>query len=415
MHGDLIYGMENMQREKILDGIRIVEFGWAVVGPLTCSWAGNYGAEVIKVETSTKVDVIRMMPPFKDDKVGINTSLFFGRENASKYSIALNLAQPEAVEVAKRLICLSDVVLDSYTSGVMGRLGLSYENLKKLKPDLIMISSCMYGQTGAYSSMPGYGVPLTAISGLTEVCGWPDRKPTGPYGSYTDYLVPRFNLLAIIAALDYRRRTRKGLYLDASQYEASVQFIAPLLLDFFVNKRINTRHGNSCPYAAPHGVYRCHGNDRWCAITVFNDEQWSGFCNAVGNPSWTQESKFSTALSRKKYEEELNQLVEKWTSEHTAKEVMAVMQRYGVPAGILNNGEDLGDDPQLKQNHYYHRLEHPEIGMMDYPSASIKFSKTAEEIFRSPCLGEHTEYICKNIIGLSDEEFETYSAKGVFV
>ncbi len=414
MHGGLIYGMENMQREKILDGIRIVEFGWAVVGPLTCSWAGNYGAEVIKVETSTKVDVIRTMPPFKDDKVGINTSLFFGRENASKYSIALNLAQPEAVEVAKRLICLSDVVLDSYTSGVMGRLGLSYESLKKLKPDLIMISSCMYGQTGAYSSMPGYGVPLTAISGLTEVCGWPDRKPTGPYGSYTDYLVPRFNLLAIIAALDYRRRTRKGLYLDASQYEASVQFIAPLLLDFFVNKRINTRHGNSCPYAAPHGVYRCHGNDRWCAITIFNDEQWSGFCNAVGNPSWTQESKFSTALSRKKYEEELNQLVEKWTSEHTAKEVMAVMQRYGVPAGILNNGEDLGDDPQLKQNHYYHRLEHPEIGMMDYPSASIKFSKTAEEIFRSPCLGEHTEYICKNIIGLSDEEFETYFAKGVF-
>jgi benzylsuccinate CoA-transferase BbsF subunit len=167
-------------------------------------------------------------------------------------------------------------------------------------------------------------------------------------------------------------------------------------------------------FAAPHGVYRCHGNDRWCAITIFNDEQWSGFCNAIGNPPWTQESKFSTVLSRKKYEEELNQVVEEWTSEHTAEEVMTVMQRYGVPAGILNNGEDLGDDPQLKQNHYYHRLEHPEIGVMDYPSASIKFSKTAEEVFRSPCLGEHTEYICKNIIGLSDEEFETYYAKGVF-
>ena len=414
MHGDLIFEREKMQGKKILDAIRIVEFGWAVVGPITCSWAGNYGAEVIKVETNTKVDVIRTMPPFKDDQVGINTSLFFARENTSKYSIALNLAQPEAVEVAKRLIRLSDVVLDSYTSGVMARFGLSYEDLKKVKSDIIMISSCMYGQTGAYRSMPGYGVPLTAISGLTEICGWPDREPTGPYGSYTDYLVPRFNLLAVIAALDYRRRTGKGLYLDASQYEISVQFIAPLLLDYVVNKRIGTRQGNSCPYAAPHGVYRCHGNDRWCAITVFNDEQWNGFCKAVGNLGWTQESKFSTILSRKKHEEELDRLIEEWTMEHTAEEVMIIMQRYGVPAGVLNNGEDLGNDPQLKHRHYYKRLDHPEMGAVDYASHSIQFSNSPQEVFRSPCLGEHTEHVCKNIIGLSDDEFETYSAKGAF-
>jgi len=400
--------------KKILDGIRIVEFGWAVVGPITSSWAGHYGAEVIKVETSTKVDVIRTMPPFKDDQVDINTSLFFARENASKYSIALNLARPEAVEVAKRLISLSDIVLDSYTSGVMSRFGLDYQHLKKVKPDLIMISSCMYGQTGAYRSMPGYGVPLTAISGLTEICGWPDRKPTGPYGSYTDYLVPRFNLFAIVAALDYRHRTGNGLYLDASQYEASVQFITPLLLDYAVNKRINTRQGNACSHAAPHGVYRCHGIDRWCAITVLNDEQWNGFCKAVGNPPWTQESRFSTMLSRKKHEEELDRLIGEWTIEHTAEEVMTLMQRDGVPAGVLNNGEDLGNDPQLKHRQYYKRLEHPEIGAVDYASYSVTFSKSPQEVFRSPCLGEHTEHVCKKIIGLSDEEFKVYSAKGVF-
>jgi benzylsuccinate CoA-transferase BbsF subunit len=400
--------------KKILDGIRIVEFGWAVVGPITSSWAGHYGAEVIKVETSTKADVIRTMPPFKDDQVHINTSLFFARENTSKYSIALNLTQPEAVELAKRLISLSDVVLDSYTSGVMSRFGLDYQNLKKVKPNLIMISSCMYGQTGAYRSMPGYGVPLTAISGLTEICGWPDRKPTGPYGSYTDYLVPRFNLLAIVASLDYRRRTGNGIYLDASQYEASVQFIAPLLLDYAVNKRINTRQGNACPHAAPHGVYRCHGIDRWCAITVFNDEQWNGFCKAVGNLPWTRESRFSTVLSRKKHEEELNRLIEEWTVEHTAEEVMTLMQRDGVPAGVLNNGEDLGNDPQLKHRQYYKRLEHPEIGPVDYPSYSVTFSKSSQEVFRSPCLGEHTEHVCKNIIGLSDKEFEMHTAQGIF-
>jgi benzylsuccinate CoA-transferase BbsF subunit len=400
--------------KKMLEGIRIVEFGWAVVGPLTSSWAGNYGAEVIKVETMTRPDPMRTMSPFKGKTQGINSSLFFGRENTSKYSIALNLMKSESIKVAKRLIGVSDIVLDSFTSGKMEEMGLSYDELKKVKPDIIMISSCMYGQTGPYRTMPGYGLPLTAISGLTELSGWPDRKPSGPYGAYTDYLVPRLNLLALIAALDYRRRTGKGLYLDVSQYEASLQFIAPLLLDSVINERVNTRQGNECSYATPHGVYRCQGVERWCAITVFNDQQWNGFCSAIGNPTWTQDSKFSTFLERKRNEEELNRLIEEWTKKHSAEEVMVLMQRNRVPAGMLNNGEDLGNDPQLKHSYYYRRLEHPEMGLVDYPGAAIEFSKTTQEVWRSPCLGEHTEYICREIVGMSDEEFIELLNKDVF-
>ena len=243
---------------RIFDGIRIIEFGWAVVGPLTTSWAGGYGAQVIKVETRTRPDIIRSMTPFKEDRVNLDNSLFFGRENANKLSISLNLKHPEAVALAKDLVRKSDVVLDSYTAGVMEKNGLGYEDLKQLKPNIIMLSSCMYGQTGKLRSMPGYGVPLTAISGLTYLCGWPDRQPTGPYGSYTDYLVPRFNLLAIAAALDHRRRTGEGIYLDAAQLESSVPVrdAGPIW---------TIRPTGISPAApeigmlqgAPHGVYRC--------------------------------------------------------------------------------------------------------------------------------------------------------------
>ena len=398
---------------KILEGIRIIEFGWAVVGPITCSWAGNFGAEVIKVETRSRIDVIRSMPPYKDDRTGVDTSLFFARENASKYSMAVNLGRAEGVEVARRLVAVSDIVLDSYTAGVMERFGLGYEDLRKTKPDLIMLSSCMYGQTGAYRSMPGYGVPLTAISGLTDICGWPDRPPTGPYGSYTDYLVPRFNLLALVSALDYRQRTGRGLHLDASQYEASVQFVSPLLLDYGVNGRVGTRQGNLSPHAAPHGVYRCQGRDRWCAIAVLDGEQWAGLRRAMGDPAWAGEERFATFLSRKKHEAELDRLLESWTANHGAEEVMALLQNHGVPAGVLNNGEDLGKDPQLKHSGYYRRLDHPEIGEMDYPGASIEFSEAVEEVRRSPCLGEHTDWVCRTVLGMAEEEISRLRKAGV--
>jgi benzylsuccinate CoA-transferase BbsF subunit len=400
--------------EQILKGVRIVEFGWAVVGPLTTSWAGNYGAEVIKVETKTRPDIIRSMTPFKDDRVHLDNSLFFGRENASKYSLALDLKRPEAVEVARRLVAVSDVVVDSYTAGVMDRMGLGYQDLQEVKPDLIMLSSCMYGQTGRLRSMPGYGVPLTAISGLTHLCGWPDRPPTGPYGSYTDYLVPRFNLLAIVSALDYRRRTGQGMYIDAAQLEASVQFVAPALLQFSANGRAMGREGNKDPDAAPHGVYRCRGEDRWCAITVLTDAQWRGFCQALADQDWTGRPEFATLDGRQAHENELDALVEAWTSRREAGKVMETLQRHGVPAGVANNGRDLGENPQFIHDQYYTRLDHPEMGQVDYAAHSIDFSRSPQVVRRSPCLGEHTEYVCRRIIGLDEQEYQSLADAGVF-
>jgi benzylsuccinate CoA-transferase BbsF subunit len=369
---------------------------------------------VIKVETRTRPDIIRSMTPFKDDRVHLDNSLFFGRENANKLSISLNLKHPEAVTLAKDLVRKSDVVLDSYTAGVMEKYGLGYEDLKALKPDIIMLSSCMYGQTGKLRSMPGYGVPLTAISGLTYLCGWPDRQPTGPYGSYTDYLVPRFNLLAIAAALDHRRRTGKGIYLDAAQLESSVQFVAPALLDYQVNGHIPGRAGNRDPSGAPHGVYRCRGSEKWVAISVMNAAQWKGFCRALDHPAWTKKKEFETFAARKEHEEALDLRVTKWTAGMEAREAMKVLQAQGVPAGVANNGQDLGEDPQLKYDRYYTRLSHPEMGEVDYAPHSINFSRSPQALKRSPCLGEHTEKICEEILCMSPEEFDRLKGEGVF-
>jgi len=399
---------------RIFDGIRIIEFGWAVVGPLTTSWAGGYGAQVIKVETRTRPDIIRSMTPFKDDRVNLDNSLFFGRENANKLSISLNLKHPEAVALAKALVRKSDVVLDSYTAGVMEKNGLGYEDLKQLKPDIIMLSSCMYGQTGKLRSMPGYGVPLTAISGLTYLCGWPDRQPTGPYGSYTDYLVPRFNLLAIAAALDHRRRTGEGIYLDAAQLESSVQFVAPALLDYQANGHISRRAGNRDASGAPHGVYRCREKEEWVAISVMSEEQWKGFCRALDHPFWTKQKEFETVSARKEHEASLDQRVTAWTEGMEAREVMEILQAHGVPAGVANNGRDLGEDPQLKHDGYFTRLSHPEMGEVDYAPHSISFSRSPQAIKRSPCLGEHTEEICKDILGMGAREFDRLKSEGVF-
>lgn len=396
----------------ILEGIRIVEFGMAVVGPLTCSWAGNYGAEVIKVETVTRPDHLRTMNPLKDDKPGINGSYYFSRDNASKYSVTINLRRKGGVKLAKRLIGRSDIVVESYTSGVMEKYGLGFRELEKIKPDIIMLSSCMFGQTGELRSMPGYGVTLTAMSGISYLCGWQDRMPTGPYGSYTDYLVPRFNLLAIVSALDYRSRTGRGIYIDAAQVEAALQFVGPPLLDYQANGRIAERNGNEDPFAVPHGVFPCKGEDRWCAIAVFNEEQWKAFCKAVGSPKWTLDAKFDDFESRKRNEDELNKLVAEWTVGLRAEDVMVLMQGSGVPAAVVNTGKDLENDAQFQHWNYFVELEHPILGQVKYPKHSIEFSNHPQIVMRSPCIGEHTEYVCKKIIGISDEDFKKHLEAG---
>ncbi|MFC1977205.1 CaiB/BaiF CoA transferase family protein [Chloroflexota bacterium] len=392
------------QAKKLLEGIRVADFTRNVAGPLTTKILADYGAEVIKIEGRIKFDSHRMATPSKDNIFGLNRGGDFNQDNTGKLSVALNLARPEGVEVARKLIARADVVVENFAGGVMQRMGLGHEELKKIKPDIIILSSCMQGQTGPHAHHPGFGFHLSALSGFSHITGWPDREPLG-LGPYTDFIAPHFNVLAILAALDYRRRTGKGLYLDMSQYENGIHFMAPLILDYAVNQRVANRMGNRSACAVPHGAYRCRGEERWCAIAVFTDEEWQSFSKVIGNLTLTNNPKFSTLPARKENEEELDGLVEEWTINHSPEEVMSMMQAAGVAAGVVETGEDLLEhDPQLKHHHFFWELDHPEIGKYQARGPAFVLSKSPCEVRRAPLLGEHNEYVLKKILGMSDEE-----------
>jgi benzylsuccinate CoA-transferase BbsF subunit len=400
---------------KAFDGVKVADFSWMITGPLIAKYLGEHGAEVIRVESSIYVDGMRTGGPMKDGIPGINRSSYFANYNNNKYGVTLNLKHPKGKAIAKRIVTWADIVIDSFTPGSMERLGLGYDELKSIKPDVIMLRTCMQGQSGPHAMHPGTGSQLTALAGFVQLSGWPDRDPANPWYAYTDYIGPRFGLCALIAALDYRRRTGKGQMIDVSQYEAGVHFISPLLLDFVVNGRIANRMGNRCPSAAPHGVYRCSGEGRWCAIAIFTDDDWKAFCQAIGNPPWTRDSKFATLLDRKKNENELDYLVSKWTIDLEAEEVMVRLQSAGVAAGVVHDGKDVAEDPQLKHRHYRWELNHSEIGKHLYHGSGFKLSKTPAELnMPAPCLGEHNEYVYTKILGIPDEEFAELLTSGAF-
>ena len=401
--------------KSVLDGVMVIDFGQILAGPITTKYLAALGATVINIESTTRHNAIRATTPYKDNIPGLNRSGYFALYNANKYSITLDLKHPKGIEVVKRLIAKADIVSDNFVPGVMARLGLSYEDLKKIKPDIIMVSLSIQGQTEPYSQQRGLGTALAGFAGFTHITGWPDRDPAQVYGAVTDLIAPPFAVVGILGALLYRHRTGKGQYLDLSQNEASLQFLAPLLVDYLVNGKIAGRTGNSCAYAAPHGVYRCKGDDRWCAIAVFTDAEWEAFCRVLGNPAWAKHPKFSTLSDRKANEDELNKLVEAWTSNFNPEEVMTLMQADGVAAGIVQNSRDLIEDPQLKSRNYYRWLEHPEIGLCPHMGESFELSKTPVELRTpAPCLGEHNEYVCCQLLGMSTEEFAQLFAEGVF-
>ena len=404
-------------KNGVFSGIKIAGFCWAVVGPLTMKYFADYGATVIRVETSKRPCTMRISAPYKDDKPGLDRSGYFNHFSANMFSLSLNMEHPQALEVARRLVAESDVVMDNFTPGVMERWGLDYEELKKIKPDIIMLRQSGFGSWGPYAQQPAFGMILAAMAGLPNFIGWPDGGPL-PAGvsAYTDSISPRFASAALIAALDYRNKTGKGQLLDLSQFETTLYFIMPAILEHISSGREPQRVGNSHPYAVPHGVYPCKGDDRWCTIAVFNDEQWASLCRVMGKTEYIEDPRFNTMLNRKKNEDEINRLVGDWTNNFMPEEVMDRMQSAGVPAGVVKNAADIYVDPQLRQRNLFWPLEHPDMGLFTHLGQGFELSETpARANIPSPRLGEHTEYVCTKILGMTDKEFVELVDAGVLV
>jgi benzylsuccinate CoA-transferase BbsF subunit len=398
---------------SVFKDINIVEFTIFGLGPVTGKFFSHYGATVVRVESFLRPDPTRMWPPYAEDKPGINRGAFWAHFNTGKRSVCLNLKHPKSAGVTRRLIEWSDIVIENFTPGVLESWGLSYEELKKIKPDIILIRISNMGHTGPHSTQRGTGSTLQGLAGFTDLTGWPDRDPAFPFGAISDQYPPPLAAAGAIAALLYKRRTGKGQYIDLSQLECSLPFLGPHILDYTVNGRISSRMGNRSLCAAPHGAYRCKGDDRWCAVAVFTEEEWENFCQAIGNPPWTREPGFNDLRKRKENEDELDKLVEEWTLTKTAEEVMTLMQTAGVSAGIVNNTEDMLNDPQLMHRDHFPKINHPEIGAYMARNDAFRFSIIRSDIKRAPCLGEDNEFIFKEELGMSEEEYDQLILDGV--
>ncbi|MEE9285016.1 MAG: CoA transferase [Dehalococcoidia bacterium] len=404
---------EDASPRQPLEGIKVADFSWAFAGPIATKYLAIFGAKVVKIETHSRPDSTRIAHPFLG-KPSRNSSTLFGNFGPSKLSISLNLNMPAARTVAGRLVAWADVVVENFSAGQMAEWGLGYQQVRELNPAAIMLSSSQQGQTGPHAAHPGLGGMLQALAGFNHFTGYPDRVPRGPAIPYPDLIAPWFSIVAIVAALEHRQRTGKGQYLDLSQLEASLQFLAPALLDYSANGRAGGRRANASDEAAPHNAYRCRGDDRWCAISVSSDEEWRAFRRVIGDPAWVREARFASLAARVEHARELDGRVTAWTREREAEEIMRLMQEAGVPAGVVANGRDLHHDPQLRHRGHFAMVEHPRMGSYPVDAPAFRILGTPPDIRPSPLLGQHNETVCRDLLAMSEEEYGALEEKGIF-
>jgi crotonobetainyl-CoA:carnitine CoA-transferase CaiB-like acyl-CoA transferase len=295
----------------------------------------------------------------------------------------------------------------------MAKWGLDYESLRQVSPGLVMISSSLMGQDGPMADYSGWGFMGAAMAGFHSLTGWPDRAPSGPFHSYTDYVVPRLTALALLAALDYRRETGQGQYIDFSQIEAAMHFLTPALLDYSVNGREQTRMGNRDLNFAPHGVYPCAGDDQWIAVVCENDDQWRALCGVLRLPEVENDSRFRSAGARLAHAEELDRILTQWTATMDRYQAEATLQAAGVPASVVQNSLELSQDPQLAHRGHFVQVPHPVHGTIFTEATSIKLSLTPDTVSRAaPTLGGDAHYILHDILGYSEERITELAADG---
>lgn len=387
------------------EGIKIADFSWVGVGPITAKYLADHGATTVRVETTDPMDLLRSIGPFKDNIPGPDRTQFFGDFNTSKLGLTLDLKSAAGVDLARRLIAWADLYLESFTPGTVDRLGIGYQQARALNPSIIMASTCLMGQTGPAASFAGYGLHAGSIAGFYEVTGWPDLPPDGPYTAYTDTVAPRFLASIIMAALDHRRRTGQGQHIDASQLEIALHFLAPQIMDYHVSGSMVTRNGNRSETAAPHGAYPCEGDDQWCAIAVESDDQWASLRRAMGNPQWALDGRFESIQGRLDNQYEIDEHLSQWTLGKPPRQLMELLLAEGVPAGTVQRSSDLLQDPQLAHRGFFRYLDHQEMGNIPYTGHQFRI-KGYDSGPRSPApvLGQHNEQVLREVLEMSDEE-----------
>ncbi len=396
-----------------LAGIRIADFTWVWAGPHATLQLAHLGAEVIRVEATQRPCVTRLLPPWPDGRPGVNRSGYFNQFNQGKRSVALDLKTPEGLELARRLVACSDVVTENFAAGVMERLGLGYEALRAAQPRLIMVALSGYGATGPERTFVSYGPAQVPLSGMSSLTGYRDWPPMHVGISYGDPNGGMHGAFAVLAALWHRERTGEGQYVDLSQWETSMAVLPEGLMDQAMNGHAPARDGNRDPHMAPHGIFRAAGDDRWIALAVRSDDEWRRLAAVMGIAA-TDGERFATLAARKADEDALEALVGAWTAARSPEDAAELLQRAGLAAAPAMTNRDLHDDPHLRARGFFVELAHPEVGVRRHLGIPWSMSGTPCAVTRpAPCLGEATEYVLGEILGLDAATRDDLRARGI--
>jgi benzylsuccinate CoA-transferase BbsF subunit len=388
-----------------LKGLHVLDLSWVMVGPVSGRYLSDLGADVIKVESARRIDPLRTLGPFKDGKPGPERSASYHNLNAGKRSLAIDIRSPRGRDVIIKIVEWADVVLESFTPGVLDSLRLAYSDLRARNDRIIMVSTSLLGQTGPHArGTSGVGTMGAAMSGATFLLGWPDRAPSGTWGPWTDAVAPRFIVASVLAALHRRLHTGEGCYIDVAQAEAGLQFMVPAYYEYAANGTIPQRRGEAgSPLRAPHGIYACAGDDRWVSIDASADNQWDALRAIVGET--LGDTKFDALLGRLRNREALDAAISDWTRPQDAQAVEVALQAARIPAHVVSRGGDLYRDSELRALGYLVKINDPVMGDAEIEGPRFTLRRTPTvETRRGPRIGEHTREILAGVCNLSEEE-----------
>jgi benzylsuccinate CoA-transferase BbsF subunit len=400
-----------------LRGVRLLDFTWVWAGPYATMLLAQLGAEVIKIESRGRMDIMRrsiVWPLFEPAPLEIppNQGANFGAINMNKLAVALNLDRPEGVALVKRLVAISDVVFENMRPGTMENMGLGYDQLRRVNPKLIMLSSSARGATGPESQYAGYATVHHAVGGASQITGYPDGPPSTTFGD-VDLVNATAAAFAVIAALHHRAATGEGQFIDYSQCEGVSSLIGEVLLDYEMNGRSQGRRGNADELMAPHNVYPAWGVDRWVAIAVETDDEFAALTRVIGQPELAADPRFADAASRKRNEAELDEIISSWTRLRDRDFIANMLTQAGIAAAPSRDANDLFHDPHLQARGAFVEVDHPEVGPRRYVGPPWVMSDPGVEPRRAPLLGEHNDYVFRQILGLSEEELTALERDGV--
>jgi benzylsuccinate CoA-transferase BbsF subunit len=394
---------------QALSGVKIADFSWVGAGPRATKDLADHGATVIKVESAKRLDLGRMSPPFKDGRRDPDGSAFFAITNTSKLGVTINLGDPRGIEIAKALVGWADVVVENFGFGFMDRIGLGFDILKAIRPDIILLSVSVAGRSGPMAELRGYGNSAAALSGLAALSGWNDRAPHMPPFAYGDVVAPMFATVAVLAALEQRRATGQGSHIDVSQVEPLVHVLGDVMIRRQIEGTDFAKPENGSTTMAPHGLFPARGRDQWCAISARDDSDWA----ALADLSGIDDPAFATLAGRRRHAADIAARLALWTRGQDKHLLADRLCAIGVPAEAVNDGRDVFTDPELVQGGHYAAIDHAVLGRCDMPTPPARYSRSEIAVGPPPMLGEHNREVFVDLLGLDPAHIATLATEGV--